>query len=65
MYKKRPIYWLFSCPKGSFNALIYMHHYRRPDTFSVNLIDYLVQYREKLAAHKLLLETRITSATSG
>jgi type II restriction/modification system DNA methylase subunit YeeA len=30
-YKKRPIYWLFSSPKGSFNALIYMHRYT-PDT---------------------------------
>ncbi|MCX5880410.1 MAG: BREX-1 system adenine-specific DNA-methyltransferase PglX, partial [Deltaproteobacteria bacterium] len=30
-YKKRPIYWLFSSSKGSFNALIYMHRYR-PDT---------------------------------
>jgi type II restriction/modification system DNA methylase subunit YeeA len=27
-YKKRPIYWLFSSPKGSFNALIYMHRYQ-------------------------------------
>ena len=27
MYKKRPIYWLFSSPKGTFNALIYMHRY--------------------------------------
>ncbi|MCK9247209.1 MAG: BREX-1 system adenine-specific DNA-methyltransferase PglX, partial [Anaerolineaceae bacterium] len=35
-YKKRPIYWLFSSPKGSFNALIYMHRYR-PDTVSVVL----------------------------
>ena len=26
-YKKRPIYWQFSSPKGSFNALIYMHRY--------------------------------------
>ena len=29
MYKKRPIYWLFSSPNGSFNALIYMHRYTR------------------------------------
>ncbi len=29
-YKKRPIYWLFSSPKGSFNALIYMHRYQPP-----------------------------------
>jgi type II restriction/modification system DNA methylase subunit YeeA len=51
MYKKRPIYWLFSSPKGSFNALIYMHRYR-PDTVSVILNGYLRQYREKLKAHK-------------
>ncbi|MBW7886074.1 MAG: BREX-1 system adenine-specific DNA-methyltransferase PglX [Caldilineaceae bacterium] len=37
-YQKRPIYWLFSSPKGSFNALIYMHRYR-PDTVSVVLND--------------------------
>ena len=63
MYKKRPIYWLFSSPKGSFNALIYMHRYR-PDTISVILNDYLLQYREKLAAHKALLETRSISAST-
>jgi type II restriction/modification system DNA methylase subunit YeeA len=51
MYKKRPIYWLFSSPKGSFNALVYMHRYR-PDTVSVILNGYLRQYREKLKAHK-------------
>ncbi|PKL50476.1 MAG: class I SAM-dependent DNA methyltransferase [Candidatus Riflebacteria bacterium HGW-Riflebacteria-2] len=48
-YKKRPIYWLFSSPKGSFNALIYMHRYR-PDTVSVVLNDYLREFRTKLAA---------------
>ena len=48
-YKKRPIYWLFSSPKGSFNALIYMHRYR-PDTVSVVLNDYLREFRAKLAA---------------
>ncbi len=63
MYKKRPIYWLFSSPKGSFNALIYMHRYR-PDTISVILNDYLVQYREKLTAYKALLETRSISASA-
>ncbi|MFY7860633.1 MAG: BREX-1 system adenine-specific DNA-methyltransferase PglX, partial [Chitinophagales bacterium] len=26
-YKKRPIYWMFSSPKGHFKALIYMHRY--------------------------------------
>ena len=49
-YKKRPIYWLFSSPKGSFNALIYMHRYR-PDTVSV-VLKYLRDYREKLATEK-------------
>jgi type II restriction/modification system DNA methylase subunit YeeA len=39
-YKKRPIYWMFSSPKGSFQALVYMHRYRS-DTVSVVLNDYL------------------------
>jgi hypothetical protein len=43
-YKKRPIYWLFSSPNGSFNALIYMHRYR-PDTASIVLNDYLREFR--------------------
>ena len=54
-YKKRPIYWLFSSPKGSFNALIYMHRYRS-DTVSVVLNDYLREFRTKLTAHKSHLE---------
>ncbi len=55
MYKKRPIYWLFSSPKGSFNALIYMHRYR-PDTVSVILNDSLREYREKSTTHRAYLE---------
>ena len=27
IYQKRPIYWLFQSPKGSFKALIYLHRY--------------------------------------
>jgi type II restriction/modification system DNA methylase subunit YeeA len=50
-YKKRPIYWLFSSPKGTFNALIYMQRYR-PDTVSVVLNDYLREFRSKLEAHR-------------
>jgi type II restriction/modification system DNA methylase subunit YeeA len=46
-YKKRPIYWLFSSPSGSFNALIYMHRYS-PDTASVILNNYLREYVFKL-----------------
>lgn len=48
-YKKRPIYWLFSSPKGSFNALIYMHRYT-PSTVSTVLNEYLREYKAKLAA---------------
>ena len=48
-YKKRPIYWLFSSPKGSFNALIYMHRYT-PDTVSIMLNGYLREYIHKLRA---------------
>ncbi len=62
-YKKRPIYWLFSSPKGSFNALIYMHRYR-PDTVSVVLNDYLREFQIKLATEKVRLETIEASASS-
>lgn len=54
-YKKRPIYWLFSSPKGTFNALIYMHRYR-PDTASVVLNDYLRELISKLQAERARLE---------
>lgn len=64
MYKKRPIYWLFSSAKGSFNVLIYMHRYR-PDTVSVVLNDYLREFRAKLTARKSHLEgVRAGEATS-
>ncbi|WP_207545576.1 hypothetical protein [Mycolicibacterium fortuitum] len=45
-YKKRPIYWLFSSPKGSFNALIYLHRYT-PSTAST-VLTYLREYVTKL-----------------
>jgi len=51
MYKKRPIYWMFSSPKGTFNALIYMHRYR-PDTISTVLNEYLREFSQKLTAHR-------------
>jgi len=46
-YKKRPIYWLFSSPNGSFNALIYMHRYT-PSTVSTVLNEYLREFQAKL-----------------
>ena len=54
-YKKRPIYWMFSSPKGSFNALIYMHRYR-PDTVSVVLNQYLREFIAKLEVERGRLE---------
>ncbi len=50
-YKKRPIYWMFSSPKGHFKALIYMHRYQ-PDLCSKILNDYLQPFISKLEAAK-------------
>ncbi len=54
-YKKRPIYWMVSSPKGTFNALIYMHRYRG-DTVSVILNDYLREFISKLEGERGRLE---------
>lgn len=54
-YKKRPIYWMFSSPKGSFNALIYMHRYRS-DTVSVVLNQYVREFIHKLEVERTRLE---------
>lgn len=62
-YKKRPIYWMFSSPKGAFNVLIYMHRYT-PDTLSQILNGYLVEYREKLNTRMEHLDHLIESGTS-
>jgi hypothetical protein len=62
-YKKRPIYWMFSSPKGSFNVLIYMHRYT-PDTLNKILNGYLIQYREKLNTRMEHLDHLIVSGTS-
>ena len=60
-YKKRPIYWLFSSPKGSFNALIYMHRYQ-PHTVGT-VLKYLRDFKdEKLKARKNHLEAVSISA---
>lgn len=46
-YKKRPIYWMFSSPEGSFQALVYLHRYNR-DTVSVLLNEYVREFIGKL-----------------
>ena len=62
MYKKRPIYWLFASPRGTFHALVYLHRYR-PDTVSV-VLRYLREFRDKLAARRQLVEQRLTDASA-
>ncbi len=54
-YKKRPIYWMISSPKETFNALIYIHRYRA-DTMSVVLNNYLREFISKLEAERERLE---------
>ncbi|WP_338800774.1 BREX-1 system adenine-specific DNA-methyltransferase PglX [Pseudomonas sp. RSB 5.4] len=62
-YKKRPIYWLFSSPKGTFSALVYLHRYR-PDTVSV-VLSYLRDFRKKLASRlDYLQQVAISSSAS-
>jgi hypothetical protein len=50
-YKKRPIYWMFSSPKGYFNVLVYLHRYT-PDTINRILNSYLKEFIEKLTQHR-------------
>ena len=50
MYKKRPIYWLFTSGKGrGFNALVYMHRYDK-ETLAKMRTDYLLELESKLDA---------------
>ena len=61
-YKKRPIYWMFSSPKGSFNVLVYMHRYT-PDTLNQILNGYLNEYREKLKTRMETLDHLMISGS--
>jgi hypothetical protein len=61
-YKKRPIYWMISSPKGTFNVLIYMHRYT-PDTLSNILNNYLREFTGKLKTHKEHLQHIIVSGS--
>jgi hypothetical protein len=63
-YKKRPIYWMFSSPKGAFNVLIYMHRYT-PDTVSNILNKYLKELIGKLNTRKEHLQNvQVTGSSS-
>jgi hypothetical protein len=62
-YKKRPIYWLITSPKGTFQALIYLHRYNR-DTVNLFLNDYLRPYQQKLEAKRVSAEHVLTGGGS-
>ena len=47
MYQNRPIYWLFSSPKGTFQVLVYMHR-MNPYTAEKIRTKYLLPYIEFL-----------------
>ena len=53
-YQKRPIYWMFSSPKGYFNALIYLHRYNE-NTPSI-VLRYLRQFRSKISSEISVLQ---------
>ena len=57
MYKKRPIYWLFTSGKGrGFNALVYMHMYDTT-TLAKMRTDYLLELESKLDARMDMLSS--------
>jgi hypothetical protein len=55
MYKKKPIYWLFSSKKGAFQVLVYMH---RMNAFTVEKIrdNYLLEHIKNIVSEITLLE---------
>lgn len=64
LYKKRPIYWMFSSGKqGGFRALIYMHRYN-PSTLSRMRTAYVVPLQGKYNSRIDQLEGDIPAATS-
>ena len=62
-YKKRPIYWLFASPKGSFRALIYMHRYKS-DTLSQMLSNYLRPLIDKLKEDQVIQNRTLVSESA-
>jgi len=60
MYKKKPIYWLFSSKKGAFQVLVYMH---RMNEFTAEKIraNYLLEHIKQLRAERDLLQSNESS----
>lgn len=55
---KRPIYWMFSSPKGGFKALMYLHRYT-PDTVGHVLTQYASEVVAKLADQIQAIDRRL------
>ena len=53
-YQKRPIYWMFSSPKGYFQVLVYMHRYNE-NTANV-VLKYLREFRAKIQSQIKMAE---------
>ena len=63
VYKKRPIYWLFSSgKKNGFKALIYMHRYQ-PDLLARMRTDYVHEQQERYRTQLQMLDTSLTNAS--
>ena len=64
MYKKRPIYWLFSSGKGkAFECLVYLHRYNE-GTLSRMRTEYVIPLQGKIDARIEQLKDDIQAATS-
>lgn len=57
-YSNRPVYWMFSSPKGSFKALMYLHRYT-PDTVGHVLTEYASEVVAKLADQIEVINRRL------
>jgi type II restriction/modification system DNA methylase subunit YeeA len=64
MYKRRPIYWLFSSGKQrAFQCLVYLHRYNE-GTLSRMRTEYVIPLQGKIASRIGQLDDDITAATS-
>jgi type II restriction/modification system DNA methylase subunit YeeA len=64
IYKKRPIYWLFSSGKQkAFECLVYLHRYNE-GTLARMRTEYVIPLTTKLAAHVEKLDKDVEASTS-
>lgn len=57
-YSNRPVYWMFSSPKGGFKALMYLHRYT-PDTVGHVLTEYASEVVAKLTDQIQAIDRRL------